>query len=109
MTPRISVYLVPFSGNLLLPPLYINRRQNNYKYIKQQQIIFIDQFMTNFDVLLTVHFSIFISVINQIDAQNFCFTISLFHASTCFEHMCSSSGGQKLLYTPTGVMIPETV
>jgi len=31
----------------------------------------------------------FISVINQLDAQNFCFTISLFNASTCFEHMCS--------------------
>jgi len=46
-----------------------------------------------FDVLLTVHLSIFISVINQLEAKNFCFTISLFHASTCFEHMCSSSGG----------------
>jgi hypothetical protein len=44
--------------------------------------------MTNFDVLLTVHLSIFISVINQLAAQNFCFTISIFHASTCFEHMC---------------------
>jgi len=43
----------------------------------------------NFAVLLTVHLSIFISVINQLDAQNFCFTISLFHASTCFQHMCS--------------------
>jgi len=31
----------------------------------------------------------FISVINQLDAQNFCFTIRLFHASTCFEHTCS--------------------
>jgi hypothetical protein len=41
----------------------------------------------NFDVLLTVHLSIFISVINQLDAQKFCFTISLSHASTCFEHM----------------------
>ena len=40
----------------------------------------------NFDVLLTVHLSIFILVICQLDAQNFCFTISLFHASTCFEH-----------------------
>ena len=29
---------------------------------------------------------LFISVINQL-AQNFCFTISLFHASICFEHM----------------------
>jgi len=36
----------------------------------------------NFDILLTVHLSMFISVINQLDAQNFCFTISLFHAST---------------------------
>jgi len=44
---------------------------------------------TCFDVLLTVHLSIFILVINQLDAQNFCFTISLFHASTSFEHMCS--------------------
>jgi len=42
----------------------------------------------NFEVLLTVHFSIFVSVINQLDAQNFCLTISLFHASTSFEHMC---------------------
>jgi len=40
-----------------------------------------------FDVLLTVHLSIFISVINQIDAQNFCFTISLFHASTYARNM----------------------
>jgi len=32
---------------------------------------------------------LFIPVINQVDAQKFCFTISLFHASACFEHMCS--------------------
>jgi len=57
----------------------------------------------------------YISVINQIDAKNFCFTISLFHASTCFEHMFSSSGGQNLHYsasgiiTPIGMMIPEAV
>jgi len=30
--------------------------------------------------------------INQLDALNF--IISLFQVSTCFEHMCSSSGGQ---------------
>ena len=30
--------------------------------------------------------------INQLDALNF--IKSLFHASTCFEHMCLSSGGQ---------------
>jgi hypothetical protein len=32
---------------------------------------------------------LFISVTNQLDTQNFSFTISLFHASTCFKHMCS--------------------
>jgi len=53
-----------------------------------------------FDVLLTVHLSIFISVINQLNAQNFCFTISLFHASTCFEDICSSSGGQNCITQP---------
>ena len=50
-----------------------------------------------FDVLLTLNLSIFILVINQLDAQNVCFTISLFHASTCFEHMWSSSGGQNYI------------
>jgi alpha-amylase/alpha-mannosidase (GH57 family) len=71
--------------------------------------------------------------INQLDALNF--IISLFQASTCFEHVCSSSGGQIVLYSlwyhhtyrwpsgaqierglnlctvrpPIGVMIPETV
>jgi len=48
----------------------------------------------DFDVSLTVCLSIFIYVISQLDAQHFCFTISLFHASTCFGHMCLSSGGQ---------------
>jgi len=60
----------------------------------------VNNIFTNFGVLLTVHLSIFISVINQLDAQNFCFKISLFHASTGFEHMCSSSGGQNCITQP---------
>ena len=61
--------------------------------------------------------------INQLDALYF---MSLFHASTCFEHMCSSSGGQNCTMQPLhrlresslnlctgrppiGVMIPEAV
>jgi len=52
-------------------------------------ILFYFGITTFFDVLLTVYLSIFISLFNQLDAQNFCFTISLFHACTCFEHMCS--------------------
>ena len=38
--------------------------------------------------------------INQLNALNF--LMSLIHASTCFEHMCSSSGGQNCT-------IPEAV
>jgi len=55
----------------------------------------------------------FVSVINQFDAQNFCFTISLFHESTCFEHYVLIIRRSKLHYTasgiitPIGVMIPE--
>jgi len=33
--------------------------------------------------------------INQLDALNF--IMSLFHASTCFEQMCSLSGGQNCI------------
>ena len=36
--------------------------------------------------------------ISQLDALNF--IMSLFHASTCFEHMCSSSGGQNCTIQP---------
>jgi len=59
--------------------------------------------------------SFFISVINQLDAQNVCLTISLFHASTCFKHMCSSSGGQNCITQPlvsshlSGIITPEGV
>jgi len=36
--------------------------------------------------------------INQLDALNF--IMSLFHASTCFEHMCSLPGGQNCNIQP---------
>ena len=33
--------------------------------------------------------------------------MSLFHASTCFEHMCSPSGGQNCTYyTASGIITP---
>ena len=41
--------------------------------------------------------------INQLDALNF--IISLFQASTCFEHMCSSSGGQNCIIQ-SGITTP---
>jgi hypothetical protein len=51
-------------------------------------------------------FGMFISVINQLEAQNFCFTLSLFHATTCFEHTCSSSGGQNCITQPLVIITP---
>jgi len=46
----------------------------------------------------------FISVINQLDAQNFCFTISLFHACTCFEHYVLIIGSLNLYYAASGIV-----
>ena len=60
----------------------------------------------DFDVLLTVHLSIFILVINQLDAQNFCFTISLFHACTCYEHHALIVRRSKLYHTASGIITP---
>jgi len=57
-----------------------------------------------FYVLLTVHLSIFILVINELDAQNFCFTVSLFHASACFEHHVLIIRMSKLHYTASGII-----
>ena len=67
------------------------------------------KFNSNFDffyVLLNVHLSIFILVINQLDAQNFCFIISLFHACTCFEHHVLTIRRSKLYYTESGIINP---
>ena len=64
-----------------------------------------DLLFINFDFLLTTHLSIFLSVINQLDAQIFFFTISLFHASTCFEHVLIISRS-KLHYTASGIITP---
>ena len=88
---------------------------------------------TNGDVSMHGILFLFINI-NQLDALNF--VISLFQASICFKHMCSSSGGQNCIIVsgiitpigghpvhrlredslnlctgrpPIGVMIPETV
>ena len=54
----------------------------------------------------TLSNNLFINI-NQLDALNF--IISLFQASTCFEHMCLSSGGQKLHYTVSGIITLKQV
>ena len=83
-------------------------KETNCTFKFENQLIELNWFC---DVLLTVHLSIFNSVINQLDAQNFCFTISLFRASTFFRaHVLiirrSTASG---VTTPIGVMIPEAV
>jgi len=83
----VSVLFVSFIKNIktvLRNEILNTEHKNCFKIIFSFNQLF--NFKVFFDVLLTVHLSIFISVTNQLDAQNFCFTISLFHASTCFEH-----------------------
>ena len=89
--------------------------------VVSQITVFWDVTPYSFDVLLTVHLSIFILVIIQLDAQNLFnnkFISCLYVSSTT----CSSSGGQNCIIqllvslhlasgiiTPIGVMIPEAV
>ena len=71
-------------------------------------IIFLSKSSVIFPVvymLLVKQYKIFILVINQLDAQNFFFTISLFHASTCFEHQLLIVRRSKLYYTASGICI----
>jgi len=56
---------------------------------------------------LLLHFIFLFLNINQLDELNF--IISLFQASTYFEHMCSSSEGQKLYYTVSGIITLKQV
>jgi len=71
----------PQSYSLILHRLYFSRCRYEHKCACYWWWM-----KPNFDILLTVHLSIFVLVINQLVAQKFCFTISLFHASTCFKH-----------------------
>jgi hypothetical protein len=52
------------------------------------------------------HCILFISVINQFNVQNICFTISLFHASKCFEHHVLIIRMSKFHYTASGIIKP---
>ena len=58
-----------------------------------------------FDVLLTVHLSI-ILVINQLNAQNLVFIISLLYASKCFEHYVLIIRRSKLYCTASSIVTP---
>jgi len=60
----------------------------------------------DFDVLLTVHFSIFILAINQLDTQHFCFTISLFRSLYMFRAHVLIIGRSKLHYAASGIITP---
>ena len=58
-----------------------------------------------FNVLLTVlHLSIFISVINQLDAQNFCFTISFISCLYMFRACVLIIRRSNLHYTVSGII-----
>jgi hypothetical protein len=63
-------------------------------------------FRVYFICKLLYMFRVFISVINQLDALHFCFTLSLFHASTCFEHFVLIIMRSNLHYTASGIITP---
>ena len=97
---------------LILYGFSIASCSNEIAYVCEQTSLFKPAFLLVMSILETpavclnsnltsiTRSCMFISVVNQLDAQNFCFTISLFHTSTCFEHMCLSSGGQNCITQP---------
>ena len=56
-----------------------------------------------------MHFSIFILVINQLDAQNVCFTISLFRKIYMFRAHVLIIRRSKLHYTASGIITLKQV
>jgi len=58
----------------------------------------------SFDLLLTVHLSIFISIFNQINAQNVCFTISFISCLYMFRAHVLIITRSKLHYTASGII-----
>ena len=76
-----------------------------FRILSSLQFLFYIMFHIYFDVLLIVHLSI-ILVINQLNAQHFCFTISLVYASICFEQYVLIIRTSKLYYTASGIIKP---
>ena len=62
--------------------------------------------LTDFNVLLTVHLIVFISVINQLDAQTFCFTVSSISCLYMFRAHVLNIRRSKLHYTASGIITP---
>jgi uncharacterized Tic20 family protein len=73
-------------------------RTSNLSEIKQNYVVNIG--VAFFDVLLTVHLSIFISVFNQLDAQNLFYNKFYFMPLHVSSNMCSSPGGQNCITQP---------
>ena len=88
------VFALPYLPRMYMEIVFVQKKLRSYTQGCAVKL----QFQGN-EIYLNLN-TTFISVINQLDAQNFCFTVSLFHASTCFEQMCSSSGGQKFITQP---------
>ena len=91
------IFLLNINHNCSLNRRHFNTYlQKKERQNKNQSFIFLPYKQ----LLCFVTYLMFISVINQLDAQNLCFTIRLFHSSTCIEHMCSSTGGQNCITQP---------
>jgi hypothetical protein len=110
---RETNFYISCCGNLIAhvePLLMLNCRCFSRSHTKQEIMIhwlpvWVTRKLTSWNGLLHLFWyfagraSQYIYLnINQLDALNF--VMSLFHASTCFEHMYSLSGGQNCTMQP---------
>ena len=104
---------------IVLSPLFVQlMHTNHYKIVKQLKSFKItivaptcfglhkSSLRIFFNVLLTVHFSIFILVINQLYAQRFCFTTSIYRSLYMFRAYVLIIRRSKLHYTASGINTP---
>jgi len=61
---------------------------------------------SGFDILLTLHLSVFISVFNQLDAQKFVFTVSFISCLYMFRTLVLIIKRSKFHYTASGIITP---
>ena len=81
-------------------------------YVYSEKLLMMDrrtvrnmQNFISFDVLLTAHLSTILAI-NQLNAQNSSFIISLLYSSTCFEHYVLIIRRSKLYYTASDIITP---
>ena len=95
----VKCFVISVTNNLNQTlAILVLEESENFSYILLAKIIVSVESLKRLD-------SLFILVLTNL-THKICFTISLFHASTCFEHHVLIVRRSKLYYTESGIITP---